>query len=262
MKKSLIGLLLLALLCSCTSVSAQSAPGAKTNAIDVSALSNQKMCWGQGYNCNEKNQPLSCVEYNQKYGEHAAVFLGHTNDIVLTFDEGYENGYTATILDTLKDKQVQAVFFVTYDYVKRNPELVTRMIEEGHVVGNHSWSHPSMPEKSSEDVVLEIKKLHDYVQENFGYTMTLFRAPKGEFSERTLEITKQLGYTSVFWSFAYYDYNVNDQPDLAKALTRVTQAAHPGAIYLLHAVSKTNNAILGSVIDSLRQQGYSFSLLT
>ncbi len=262
MKKSILALVLLALLCSCTSVSAQSAPEETTRAIDVSDLSNQKMCWGQGYHCNEKNQPLSCVEYNQKYGKHAAVFLGDTNDIVLTFDEGYENGYTATILDTLRDKEVKAVFFVTYDYVKRNPELVARMIAEGHTVGNHTWSHPSMPDKTSEDVVLEIRKLHEYVEEHFGYTMTLLRPPKGEFSERTLEIAKQLGYTSVFWSFAYYDYNVNDQPDVSKALTRITQAAHPGGIYLLHAVSKTNNAILGTAIDALRQQGYSFSLLT
>lgn len=116
-----------------------------------------------------------------------------------------------------------------------------------------------MPEKSTADAVEEITKLHDYIEENFNYSMTLFRAPRGEFSERTLELTKAVGYTSVFWSFAYYDYNVNDQPDNATALKRITSAAHEGAIYLLHAVSKTNTEILPDVIDTLRECGYTFS---
>ena len=220
------------------------------------------MGWGQGYHCNDKNQPLSFLEYNQKYGEHAAVFLGEGENVVLTFDEGYENGYTASILDTLKEKKVQAIFFVTYDYVKRNPELVERMIAEGHTVGNHTWSHPSLPDKSNADAAAEITKLHAYVEEHFGYTMALFRPPMGEFSERTLEITKRQGYTSVFWSFAYRDYDVNDQPEPEKAFERVTSAVHPGAIYLLHAVSKTNDAILGRVIDAIREKGYAFTLLS
>lgn len=256
MKRSLLCFMMSALLCSCTVATAEQ------REVDLSALSNQKLGWGQGIHCNEKNQPLSCLEYNRKYGEHAAVFLNEGNGIALTFDEGYENGYTASILDTLKEKKVKAVFFVTYDYVHRNPELVERMIREGHVVGNHTWSHPSMPDKSAQDAVSEITKLHDYVQSHFQYTMTLFRPPMGEFSERTLEIAKRQGYKSIFWSFAYKDYDVNAQPEPAKAMERIVSAAHPGAIYLLHAVSETNSAILGDVIDALRQQGYSFILLT
>lgn len=262
MKKLSLSILICIMLCSCTAQSVARSPDAQAAAnpnTDYSSFSNQKMCWGQGYNCNDQDQPLSCLDYNQKYGMHNAVFLSEKDSICLTFDEGYENGYTASILDTLKQKKVKAVFFVTYDYVSRNPELVQRMIDEGHVVGNHSWSHPSMPDLSADEQAEQITKLHDYVKEQFGYTMTLFRTPKGEFSERSLEVAKGLGYTSVFWSFAYYDYNVNDQPDTQKAYNRVTQAAHKGAVYLLHAVSKTNDAILGDVIDELKQQGYSFS---
>lgn len=256
MKRILSACLLAALLCSCASATATEQPA------DLYQLSNKKTGWGQGYHCNEKNQPLSCLEYNRKYGEHAAVFLNEGKDVVLTFDEGYENGYTASILDTLKEKKVRAIFFVTYDYVKRNPGLVERMIAQGHTVGNHTWSHPSLPDKSVADVAEEIGKLHDYVKEHFGYTMTLFRPPMGEFSERTLEVTKRQGYTSVFWSFAYRDYAVDDQPEPEKAFERVTSAVHPGAIYLLHAVSETNDAILGRVIDAIREKGYSFVLLS
>lgn len=220
-------------------------------------LSNKKICWGQGYNVNEKNQPVSCPQYNALYGKYDAVFLGQNEqNIYLTFDEGYENGYTARILDTLRDKQVSAVFFVTYDYARCNSDLVKRMIDEGHIVGNHSWSHPSMPEKSSAEVTNEITKLHDYVQQNFGYTMTLFRPPMGEFSERTLAVTQSLGYKTVLWSFAYYDYDVKKQPTEQKALDRITGAEHGGAVYLLHAVSATNTAVLGQVIDHMRQSGY------
>ena len=254
MKRIFLCVLALILLGGCASATAAPDNG-------LAALSNQKRGWGQGYHVNEKNQPLSCLEYNQKFGEHAAVFLTDREDILLTFDEGYENGYTASILDTLKEKKVRAVFFVTYDYVSRNADLVARMVAEGHVVGNHTWSHPSLPDKSAEEVAAEIGKLHDYVKEQFHYTMTLFRPPMGEFSERTLEVTKRQGYTSVFWSFAYRDYDVNNQPDPEQALTRITSAAHPGAIYLLHAVSQTNDAILGRVIDVLREQGYAFSTL-
>ena len=240
---------------------ASNVPAANSGAPDIGSLDNKKYCWGQGYNCNEKNQPLSCIEYNEKFSKYGGLFLTDREDSVcLTFDEGYENGYTAAILDTLKEKSVPAVFFVTYDYVKNNPDLVRRMIDEGHTVGNHSWSHPSMPEISAEQAAEQITRLHDYVKENFGYTMTLFRAPKGEFSVRTLEIARQLGYKSVFWSFAYYDYNPNDQPSTDKAFTRVTEAVHGGAIYLLHAVSRTNTDILPEVIDSIRKSGYKLNL--
>ena len=230
--------------------------------IDVSNLSNSKKCWGQGYNVNEKNQPISSIEYNNLYGKYDAYFIGEKEKcIYLTFDEGYENGYTAQILDILKEKKVSAVFFVTYDYVKRNDELIKRMINEGHIIGNHSWSHPSMPDLSTENCKLEITKLHDYMLENYNYEMKYIRPPRGEFSERTLAITKNLGYKTILWSFAYKDYDVNNQPDNNKAFARVAESIHDGAIYLLHAVSKTNTEILSDVIDEWRNKGFTISKL-
>lgn len=230
--------------------------------IDVSNLSNNKKCWGQGYNVNDKNQPISSIEYNNLYGKYDAYFIGEKEKCMyLTFDEGYENGYTAQILDVLKDKKVSAVFFVTYDYVKGNDELINRMISEGHIIGNHSWSHPSMPDLSDENCELEITKLHDYMLENYNYEMKYIRPPRGEFSERTLAVTKNLGYKTILWSFAYKDYDVNNQPDKSKAFDRVTSSVHDGAIYLLHAVSKTNTEILSDVIDECRNKGYTITKL-
>ena len=228
--------------------------------IDFNSLSCEKKCWGQGYDVNDKNQPTGSVDYNNKYGKYDAIFMGDAEKtIYLTFDEGYENGYTSQILDTLKEKKVSAVFFVTYDYVKRNDDLIKRMINEGHIIGNHTWSHPSMPDLSAAECENEIKTLHDYVKENYNYEMKYIRPPMGEFSEKSLAVSQKLGYKSVFWSFAYKDYDVNNQPDPSAAFKRITEATHDGAIYLLHAVSKTNANILADVIDKWRQDGYNIS---
>ncbi len=156
----------------------------------------------------------------------------------------------------LKEKNVRAVFFVTYDYAKDNPELVERMIAEGHTVGNHTMSHPSLPDCSDEELREELCRLHDFIKERFGYEMYVMRPPRGEFSERVLSFAKELGYTTVLWSFAYYDWSAEQQPDPRQAFEKITSKTHPGAIYLLHAVSKTNTEILGSVIDNWRESGY------
>lgn len=227
--------------------------------VNVNGLDNTKIGWGPGV-IKEHKRSVYAESNNAKYGEYGALFIGDdTKNIYLTFDEGYENGYTAPILDTLKEKGVKAVFFVTYDYVKRNEALVKRMIDEGHVVGNHSWSHPSMPSVSEERAAEEITKLHDLVLEKFNYEMKYFRFPMGEFSAKTLEICKQCGYKSVFWSFAYADWDTKNQPDEQKALEKVIESSHNGAIYLLHAVSKTNTNILPKVIDDVRAQGYTWA---
>ena len=176
----------------------------------------------------------------------------------MTFDEGYENGFTADILDTLQEKQVPAVFFVTMDYVQDQPELVQRMIDEGHIVGNHSTTHPNMTTLSIEEAEAEIMELHEYVKEHFNYEMFLFRAPEGAFSHQSLAIAQYLGYQSVLWSFAYNDWNTDQQPSAEDALQRLTNALHPGAVYLLHAVSKTNHDILGEWIREAKAEGYSF----
>ena len=146
--------------------------------------------------------------------------------------------------------------------VQSEPELVQRMIDEGHIVGNHSVNHPSFPEISLEECQQEIMELHDYVKENFGYEMSLFRFPMGEFSEADLKVVQDLGYRSVFWSFAYRDWLVDEQPDPQEAIATIEDKCHPGAIYLLHAVSETNAQILGQVIDDLPGEGYGFLRLS
>lgn len=228
-------------------------------AVDTSCLSNKKIGWGVGSIVADE-RPNSAVSYNEKYKQLGGRFIGEDNKkVYLTFDEGYENGYTAAILDTLKVKKVSAVFFVTYDYASKNPDLICRMINEGHILGNHSWSHPSVPTCSDEDAKNEIMRLHNYVLENFNYKMTLFRFPMGEFSEKTLAIAKNYGYQSVFWSFAYVDWKTDNQPDKQSALKKTSDGAHNGAIYLLHAVSQTNTEILGDFIDAVKNKGYTFS---
>lgn len=234
------------------------------NFSEEEKLDNKRRGWGQGYSVNkETNRPLTCDQYQTSFGKYGGLFIDEKakKEIHLTFDEGYENGYTPKILDVLKEKNVKATFFVTYDYVKAEPDLVKRMIAEGHAVGNHSMKHKSMPSLSTKENVSEIMDLHNYVLKNFNYTMTSFRPPKGEWSIRTVAIAKKLGYSSVFWSFAYLDYDVKKQPDPTTAFKRITSAAHPGGIYLLHAVSKTNTEILGKVIDDLQSQGYSITKL-
>lgn len=231
-------------------------PASQTGA---QGLDTTKLGWGPGGPVDENNRPDGATVYQEKYGQYAADFIRENNqNIYLTFDEGYENGYTDDILDTLQEKGVQAVFFVTMPYVQSEPELVQRMIDEGHIVGNHSVNHPSFPEISLEECRQEIMELHDYVKENFGYEMSLFRFPMGEFSEADLKVVQDLGYRSVFWSFAYRDWLVDEQPDPQEAIATIEDKCHPGAIYLLHAVSETNAQILGQVIDDLRGEGYVF----
>ncbi len=220
-------------------------------------LSKTKQAWGIGKSRDQNNQPVDCVAANEAYQDYDAVFVGQANhEVFLTFDNGYENGNTSAILDTLKEKKVQAAFFLTAQYVRENPELVQRMIEEGHLIGNHSYHHYSFPEISMPNLVTEIMSLDDLLVQNFMVKMQYIRPPKGEYNEQSLAVSKALGYTTVFWSIAYYDYNVNDQPDPAQSLQKLLDQAHPGAIYLLHSVSDTNTAILGDLIDGLRELNY------
>lgn len=229
--------------------------------VDLSTLDGTKQGWGQGVQLDDQNRPISALQFQKKYGKYDAYFIGNDEKIIyLTFDEGYENGYTATILDTLKEKNVPAVFFVTMDYAKKEADLIKRMVEEGHAIGNHSDKHVSYPTVSTERCKEETLNLHNYIDENFGYKMTLFRPPMGEFSERVLAQTQQLGYKTMLWSYAYKDWEANNQMDPAKALEKVNGALHNGAIYLLHAVGSTNDEILGDFIDYARSQGYEFKL--
>ena len=218
----------------------------------------------RGYGCGRygnPTRPKTPVNSQKAYGQYNATFIKEdTPTVYLTFDCGYEfANLTGSILDTLKEKNIKAVFFVTLHYCKTNPHFVQRMIDEGHIVGNHSANHYSMPTISVDRMVHEIMALHNYVKEKFGYEMTLFRPPKGEHSVRSLALTQSLGYESVLWSFAYNDWQTGAQPDVAQSLQLISSCAHNGAIFLLHAVSATNAALLGDLIDQLQQKGYTIA---
>ena len=224
-------------------------------------LDNTSVGYGQGKEVDEKNRPTGALMFNEQFNVYDSyALLDDSNNIVLTFDQGYENGYTENILDTLKARNVKAVFFLTGDYAERNEKLVKRMINEGHVIGNHGMKHASLPGLSEVQAEEEIMSLHNYVKEKYGYEMKYFRPPCGEYSEKALSICQKLGYKTLLWSFAYCDWDVNAQPDRDTALKRISEAGHNGAIYLLHSVSSTNAEVLPQVIDELREKGFVFSL--
>lgn len=181
----------------------------------------------------------------------------------LTFDCGYENGCTPTILDTLAEENVKAMFFVTKDFVVKNPEYVKRMKEEGHLVGNHTVRHLSSPSLTPEELKAELDEVADAVAELTGYRLDPFvRPPMGEYSERTLKVTQDMGYSSIFWSIAYYDYDANNQPGKDYVTDHFNTYHHSGAIALMHNTSESNMQALGEVIALLKAEGYRFGQVT
>lgn len=233
----------------------------ETVAEEYEACDNTMYGWGLKKNVNA---PPDVPENIQNLlAENGGIYLDNTpRTLYLTFDEGYENGYTAKILDVLKENNVKAAFFVTGPYLEKETELVKRMFDEGHVVGNHTVRHPSMPSlKSTEAVAKEITELADMCKEKYGEDMHFFRPPRGEYSERTLKISQDLGYTNVFWSFAYKDWEVDNQKGTEYAYEKIKKGVHDGAVLLLHAVSKDNAEVLDRVIKDLKSEGYRFKSL-
>ena len=179
--------------------------------------------------------------------------------VYLTFDEGYENGFTGRILDRLRAAGVTAAFFVTGDYVRENPELVRRMVAEGHVVANHTDRHPSLPSLAGDTAAFsrELTATEKAFRRATGGELArLLRPPMGEYSARSLRLSRKRGYTTVFWSFAHRDWLVDDQPPVSTTVRRVLAGSHDGAVYLLHAVSRSNTEALPAVVVGLREQGY------
>lgn len=206
---------------------------------------------------SENNIPTDALTYVSKYSHLGGIFLAPlVNTVYFTFDCGYEGGFTNQILDTLKLKNVRCVFFITGQYARENPALVLRMINEGHIVGNHTWSHPDCPQKDLLTVQEDIFKLQDYVKTTYNYDMKLFRYPYGYFSEMLLKFLSLQGFTQMFWSYGYRDWVTNDQPDEGSSKRNIIKAACPGMIYLLHTESKTNANILGDCIDGIRAAGF------
>ena len=223
---------------------------------------------GYGYGVSTGAKPNQQSVNNQKifdpFGALALDQKSKEKVLYLTFDCGYENGCTAKILDVLKEEKVPAAFFVTLPYLKDNlgQKMAVRMIKEGHIVGNHSTTHPVFPKISRTQMAKEIECCDNYLRTKFGYTSPFFRFPTGEYSDCSLELVQSLGYTSVFWSVAYLDYDTKNQPSDEKAFQTITSRLHPGAVILLHAVSSANANVLGDVIQWARGQGYTFVPLT
>jgi peptidoglycan-N-acetylmuramic acid deacetylase len=214
---------------------------------------------------NDNTPPNGPKETTQIISNYECYHLGDSSKkiLYLTFDEGYEAGYTAPILDVLKKHNVKAAFFVVKPYITSNPELIKRMVDEGHLVCNHSAHHPSMA--SIKDVEKFNKELSD-VEEAFEKITDkkmskYFRPPMGKYSELSLQYTQNYGYKTVFWSFAYMDWIPNKQPSHEAAKKRIMQRTHSGGIMLLHAVSKTNAEILDDVITEWKNQGYELETL-
>lgn len=226
---------------------------------------NTKLAWWFRRDAN--HGPSGCddtvdiSEYNACYLDFEA---SEKNEkvIYLTFDCGYDNGYTEPMLDILKKEQVPACFFVTQTYIRDNIDIVKRMKEEGHQVGNHTIYHICMPDKSYEEIVQEVTGCAEYMKEATGYDMDPYlRPPSGEYSARTLAITRDLGYKTVFWSIAYMDYDVNNQPGVDFVIEHFEKYHHSGAIILMHNVSSSNDGALEKVIANLKAEGYRFASL-
>lgn len=184
------------------------------------------------------------------------------NVIYLSFDCGYENGYTGSILRTLKKHKAKAVFFVTKSFIENNPKLVKQMKDEGHLVGNHTCTHPSLPGKSVDEIRKEIKDCEKAFEKATGYKMDPFiRPPMGEYSKRTLKVTKDMGYKTIFWSIAYYDYDVNNQPGKDYVIEHFKQNYHKGALPLIHNTSSSNCGALDDVLTDLEKQKYRFGTI-
>ena len=221
--------------------------------------------WGLSFQ-QEKAPPIGNAEaeylkqYNAYYIDKNA---GKEKNIYLTFDAGYENGYTEAILDVLKEEKVPAAFFLVGNYIEENPELVKRMVKEGHTVGNHTMHHPDMAAISEKSrFEKELKDLEESYKAATGEEMKkVYRPPQGKYSEENLKQAKELGYTTFFWSLAYVDWYENNQPDEQEAINLLNKRIHPGAIVLLHSTSKTNSRILKELIQGWKRDIH-FHLLT
>lgn len=225
----------------------------------ATTLSNELLAWGFRRGQNHEQSTLDTAS-EKVIRDYNGIAMGNkeSNRIYLTFDCGYENGYTEKILDTLKENDVKAIFFITGHYLNTAQDLVKRMIEEGHIVGNHTVNHKCLPNISDEEIKKEVMTLHNAVYEKFGYEMKYFRPPKGEFSERVIDVVNNLGYTTVMWSAAYDDWDNEKQNREEYGKSKIIDNVHNGCVLLLHSTSKDNSVILDDVIKKIKEMGYEF----
>ena len=219
--------------------------------------------WGLGFSTEGKPPIANATADELK--KYDAYYIGDIKKkvIYLTFDAGYENGYTPAILDALKKHNVPATFFLVGNYIITSPELVKRMVEEGHNVANHTFSHPNMSGISSLDAFrTELEDLEAVFEDATGEKMTkYYRPPQGKYSVNNLKMAKELGYKTVFWSLAYVDWYNDKQPTKEAAFKKLLGRIHPGAIVLLHCTSKTNSEILDELLSKWEEMGYTFGSL-
>ena len=220
----------------------------------------QSASWGLSFH-EEGKRPAGNATIND-LKQYNAYYASDTDEkiLYLTFDAGYENGNTPAILDALKKHQAPAVFFAVGNFIKDNPDLIKRMITEGHIVGNHTMTHPDMSQISSmESFQKELEGVEELYTSATGEPMTKFyRPPRGVYSTENLSMAKELGYSTFFWSLAYVDWIQEQQPSKEEAFQKLIPRIHPGAIVLLHNTSSTNAAILDELLTRWEEIGYQF----
>lgn len=235
-------------------------------AVSVSVFASSALTTGSwGLSFRQEGAPPIGNAGKDQLRQYQAAYIGDVGEKVLylTFDAGYENGCTAKILDTLKEKQVPAAFFLVGNYIRRSPDLVRRMVAEGHTVGNHTMHHYDMSRLSDKAAFSkELTDLEALYKETVGQELPkYYRPPQGIYSEENLKMAQELGYQTVFWSLAYVDWNNDAQPTRETAFAKLLPRTHNGAVVLLHSTSKTNAEILGELIDKWKAMGYRFGTL-
>ena len=235
-------------------------------AVSVSVFASSALSTGSwGLSFRQEGAPPIGNAGKDQLRQYQAAYIGNTNEkeLYLTFDAGYENGCTAKILDTLKEKQVPAAFFLVGNYIRQSPDLVRRMVAEGHTVGNHTMHHYDMSRLSDKAAFSkELTDLEALYKETVGQELPKFyRPPQGIYSEENLKMAQELGYKTLFWSLAYVDWNNDAQPTREAAFAKLLPRTHNGAVVLLHSTSKTNAEILGELIDKWKAMGYRFGTL-
>ena len=235
-------------------------------AVSISVFASSALSTGSwGLSFRQEGAPPIGNAGKDQLRQYQAAYIGNVGEKVLylTFDAGYENGCTAKILDTLKEQQVPAAFFLVGNYIRQSPDLVRRMVAEGHTVGNHTMHHYDMSRLSDKAAFSkELTDLEALYKETVGQELPkYYRPPQGIYSEENLKMAQELGYKTLFWSLAYVDWNNDAQPTREAAFAKLLPRTHNGAVVLLHSTSKTNAEILGELIDKWKEAGYRFGTL-
>lgn len=237
--------------------------GETVEVINTNLITNfDAQSWGLGY--GEVGTTPAGTLSAEELEIYDAFYVGDETEKVLylTFDAGYENGNTEAILDALEKHNAPATFFIVGYYLEENPELVMRMIEDGHTIGNHSYNHPDMTTLSEEEFIEEMESLEELYLEVTGSELSnYYRPPQGTYSIETLKLAQNMGYKTIFWSLAYVDWYQDDQPTKEEAFDKLLNRVHSGSIVLLHTTSATNAEIMDELLTEWEEMGYEFRSL-